>query len=142
MAVDGIAGAGKGGCADRAFVQMLDGVAHAGAVTAEHFHIGHAMMAEGHRLRRLQMGEARHHGIGIFFGAVEEGGDEGGQHPFRLLQFFLDPQAEIERHLVVARAGGVQATSRCADEGRKARFDIHVNIFEFARKFEGAGFDL
>ena len=35
----------------------------------EHLDIGHAVMAEGHRLRRLQMGEAGHHGRGMFLGA-------------------------------------------------------------------------
>ncbi|MND46487.1 hypothetical protein D3C80_373620 [compost metagenome] len=142
VAVNGVAGAGKSGSTDRAFIQMLDGVAHAGAVTAEHFHIGHAMMAEGDGLGCLQMGEAGHDRIGIFFGAIEEGGDERGQHALGLLQFFLHPQAEIERHLVVARAGGVQAAGCRADERCEPRFDVHMNIFELARKLEAAGFDL
>ena len=35
------------------------------AVARRHLHIGEEMMAEGHRLRGLQMREARHHGRGM-----------------------------------------------------------------------------
>ena len=42
----------------------------------EHLDIGHAVMAEGHRLRRLQMGEAGHDGRGMLLGAVEERCDQ------------------------------------------------------------------
>ncbi len=57
-------------------------MANARAVAAEHFDIGHAVMAEGDGLGRLQMGEAGHDGVGMFFGAVEEGGDQAGQRLF------------------------------------------------------------
>ncbi len=140
--VDREAGAGKGGRADRAFVHVLDGVAHARAVAAEHLDIGHAVMAEGDGLGRLQMGEARHDGLGMFLGAVEEGGDQAGQRLLGPLQLFLDPQTEIERHLVVARAGRVQPAGGRADQGRKPGLDVHVDVFEAAREFELAAFDL
>ncbi|MNT64538.1 hypothetical protein D3C72_2024490 [compost metagenome] len=142
MAVDGKAGAGERRCPDRAFVHVLDRVAHALAVAAEHFDIGHAVVAEGHRLGRLQMGEAGHDGFGMFLGAVEEGGDQAGQRLFGALQLFLDPEAEVERHLVVARARCVQASGGRADQGCKPCFHVHVDVFEPAGEFELAAFDL
>jgi hypothetical protein len=44
-----------------------------GAVAAEHFDIGEQMMAEGDRLGRLQMGEARHDGAGVRRRLVDQG---------------------------------------------------------------------
>ena len=99
-------------------------------------------MAEGDRLGRLQMGEARHHRVGMLFGAVQEGRDEPGQGRLGRLQLFLDPQAEIERHLVVARARGVQPPGRRADQVGQPRLDIHVDVFELAREDEVAVLDL
>lgn len=53
--VDGKAGAGWRGRAERAFVQTLDRIADARQVAPNDLDIGHAM-AEGHRLRGLQDG--------------------------------------------------------------------------------------
>jgi len=100
------------------------------------------MMAEGDRLRSLQMREARHDGFRMLFRALKEGRDEIGQRLLALLQLFLDPQAEIERHLVVARAGGMQAAGGGADERCKPRLDVHMDVFETAREFEIAALDL
>ncbi|EHS49458.1 hypothetical protein PDO_3222 [Rhizobium sp. PDO1-076] len=142
VAIDRIAGTGKGCRADRALVQMFDRMAHALTVAAEHLDIGHAVMAEGHRLGGLEMGEAGHHRVGMFFGAVEEGSDQAAQGLFGLLQLFLDPEAEVERHLVVTRAGRVQAAGGRADQVGKPRLDVHMNVFELARKDELASLDL
>ena len=65
VAVDRKRGAGERGGAERAFVQPLARVGKAAAVARRHLDIGQQMMAEGHRLRRLQMGEARHHRAGM-----------------------------------------------------------------------------
>lgn len=102
MAVDSIAGAGKSGSTDWAFIQMFDSVAYPLAIPAKHFHIGHAVMAEGDWLRGLQMGKAGHDRFGMFLGTVEKGGNQVGQQAFGFLQLFLDPEAEVQRHLVVA----------------------------------------
>ena len=52
-----------------------------------------------------------------------------------------DPEAEIDRDLVVARARRVQPPGRRADQLGKPRFDVHVNVFERAREREGPGLD-
>src|SRR3546814_5887350 len=53
------AGSGKRRRAKRAFVQPCPRIGKAAKVAARHFMIGHQMMAQRHRLRHLQMGEAR-----------------------------------------------------------------------------------
>ncbi|MNI35419.1 hypothetical protein D3C73_894420 [compost metagenome] len=142
VAVDREPGAGKRCCADRAFVQVVDRVTHAGTVTAEHFDISHAVMAKGDRLGCLEMGEAGHDRVGMFFRAVEEGCDQVGQHLFGLGKFFLHPEAEIERDLVVARTGRVQAAGSGADQRRQPCLDVHVDVFELARELELSALDL
>jgi hypothetical protein len=65
LAVDREGGAGERRGAERAFVQRAAGVGEPAAVAAEHFDIGEQVMAERHRLRGLQMREARHDGLGV-----------------------------------------------------------------------------
>ena len=60
-AVDRERGAGERRGAERALVEAPARVGEAPAVAGEHLDIGEEMVAEGHRLRRLQMREARHH---------------------------------------------------------------------------------
>ena len=72
LAVDREAGAGQRRRAQRAFVQPRPRVGEAAAVARQHLVIGHQMMAERHRLARLQMGEARHDRRGMLLGAVEQ----------------------------------------------------------------------
>src|SRR5437899_2960170 len=58
------------------------------------------------------------------------------------LAFLLDPESQIDRHLIVARASGVQAAGGRADQVCKAGLDIHVDVFKFRREFERPGLDL
>ncbi len=60
-AVERKRGAGQRRGAERAFVEPAAGIGEAAAVAGRHFHIGQKVVAEGHRLGGLQMGEARHH---------------------------------------------------------------------------------
>ena len=64
-AVDRERGAGERRRAERRFVEPLARIGEPAAVARRHLDIGEQMMAEGHRLRGLQMREARHHGGGM-----------------------------------------------------------------------------
>jgi len=96
-------------------------------------------MAEGHRLRRLHMGEARHDGVDMFCRL-------GMQRLLQRHQRFIGaparrphPQPEIRHHLVVARAGGVQPSRHRPDNLGQPRFDIQVNVFQLALVDKSAG---
>ena len=65
--------AGQRRRAQRALVHPRPGVGEARGVAGEHLDIGHQVVAEGHRLGRLQVGEARHQGVGVRLGLGEEG---------------------------------------------------------------------
>ena len=141
VAIDGKGGAGKRRSAERAFVQPPPRVPEAAAVAGGHFDIGQQMVAECHRLRRLQMGKAGHHGCGmgqrlprkrlLVFGQRDIDGIDGG----------ANPKPEIGRHLVVARTGRVQTPGGRPDEIGEPALDIHMDVFERAAEAERAALD-
>ena len=96
------------------------------------------MMPERHRLRGLQMGEARHHGRGMFQRAAGQGMLERGQRRIGLVDRVADIEPEIGRHLVVARARGVQPSRGRPDQFGKPALDIHMDVFERALELERA----
>ncbi len=89
-------------------------------------------MAERDGLGDLQVGEAWHDRIGVGFGL----GDERVHQRLDLVDAGctrgFDPEAEVGRDLVVAGAGGVEATGRFADDLLQAGFHVHVDVFELA----------
>ncbi len=99
-------------------------------------------MGKGRGLGRLHMGEAGHDGGDIGGGLAEQrllqrlkpliGTLAGGTHP----------EAEIGRHLVVARTRRMQAARRGSGQLGQPRFDIEVDIFEAALEYEPVFFDL
>ena len=113
----------------------------AAPVAAEHLDIGEEMVAEGHRLGRLQMGESRHDRVRMDERLVGERLLQVAQLRVELVDGVAHPEAEIDRHLIVARARRVQASRRRADDFSQPALDIHMNIFERPREREGACVD-
>jgi len=53
-----------------------------------------------------------------------------------------DPELEVGGHLVIARAGRVQAARGRTDQLAKPCFDIEVDVLELPAEGEGPGLDL
>ena len=118
QAIDREAGAGKRRRAERAFVQPRPGVGHAAAVAPEHLDIGEEMMAERHRLRRLQVGEPGHDRIRVLLGALEQRRLQLLEQAIALVEGVAHPHANVGRDLVVARARGVELAARARRSAR------------------------
>ena len=108
---------GKGGpgercCAQRRFVEAPATVGEAPAVAPDHLDVGQEVMAEGDRLRHLQMGEARHDGSRVLLGPVDERGLQVPARRVGLVQPRAEPEPKVRRDLIVARARGVEAAGR------------------------------
>ena len=73
------------------------------AIARDHLVIGHQMMAERHRLRALEMGEAGHHAVGMLLGAGEQ----------RVLQGPPAPPRPDRSHRA-PRGGNRSRPGRCA----------------------------
>ena len=113
----------------------------AAAVAGQHLDVGEEMVAEGHRLRRLQMGEARHHRAGVGERLLGQRPLQVGDLRVERVDRVAHPEPEIERDLVVARARGVQPPGIRADDLGQPRLDVHVDVFERAREREAAALD-
>ena len=142
VAVDREGGAGQRGGAERTFVEAPARIREAAAVARRHLHIGQEMMPESHRLRGLQMGEARHHRRGIRQRLLGQRPLVAGQRRVERVDRVPDPQAEIGRHLVVARARGVQAAGRRPDQLGQPALHVHMDVLERPLEAERAGLDL
>ena len=66
--------------------------------------------------------------------------DQRALHPAQRPADFGDlgaqVETQVERHLVVAAAGGVQLRPRRADAGGERRLDVHVDVFQFGPELE------
>ena len=130
VAVDGKRRAGQGGGAERAFVQAPAGVGNAAAVAAEHLDIGEQVVAERHRLCRLEMRVAGHHRVGVLFGPVDQDTLKRPQPAIEAVEGIAHPQPEVGGDLVVAAAGGVQSAGHRPDPLGQRRLHIHVNVLQ------------
>ncbi len=99
-------------------------------------------MPEGHRLRRLQMGEARHHGRGVGERLFGERLLQAGECPVEPVDGVADVEPHIGRDLVVARARGMQPPGRRPDQFGEAGLDMGVDVLERARELEFSALDL
>ncbi len=140
--VDGKGCPREGSGAERGFVQPRAGIAKAATVAAEHFHVGHQVMPEGHGLGALKVGEAGHDGSRVGLGLVEKSLDQGRDLLLRPVMGLANPEAHVDGDLVVAAAGGVQAGRGFARDLPQAALDIHMNIFQGLGVGHRAGLDL
>src|SRR5438552_17132279 len=88
------------------------------------------------------MSEARHDRRRMGFGLPGECALKSGKLTIEIINRVAHIEAKIGRDLVVARACGMKASGGSADQLREPALDIHMNIFERARKGERAGDDL
>jgi hypothetical protein len=140
--VDGIAGAGQRRRAQGQAVDPLAAVGQAFRVAGEHFLPGHEVVAEGHRLGRLQVGEAGHDGIGVGFRLVQQGDAGGADQRLQAVDGVAQPQAHVGGHLVVAGTAGVQALSGVADFPGQGPLDVEVDVLVVQVPGEAAGLEV
>ena len=102
LTIDRESGAGQGGGAQRQAVDAFSAILHALGIAPEHFHVRHHVVSEGDRLRHLQVGEARHDGLGMLIGQVQQGQAQGAQEQGNVVDGAAYVQADVGGNLVVA----------------------------------------
>ncbi len=142
LAVDGEAGAGQRGGAERQPVDAPAAVGEALAVALEHRHVGEQVMAERDRLRHLQVRVAGHDQRGVARRLREQRALERRDELADLVDRGAQPKAQIGGHLVVARARRVQPLARVAGERREPALDGDVHVLVVGRPLEAAALDL
>ena len=142
LPVDGEGGPGQGTGAERQDVDPLEAVLHPPLVPLEHLHVGEHVVGEEDRLGGLQVGVARHDDVEVALRLADERVDQQVEIGGDLDDLVPQVEADIQRHLVVAGAAGMEPLARLADLRGEARLDVHVDIFEGDGKVELAGLDL
>ncbi len=100
------------------------------------------MVTQRHRLGGLQMGEARHQVARVLFSPVQQGGLQGLQLGDGAIAGVAHPEAEIQRHLIVAAARRVQTARGFADQFIQSSLHIHVDVLELVAEGECPVHDL
>ena len=142
LPVQRIARAGQRAGAQRRVVGTRARVGQPQPVPPQHLVPGQQVVAQGHRLRRLQVREARHHGVRLRLGARHQRLLQPQHGGVQLLLRGARVQPQVGRHLVVARAPGVQLLAERADLGHQQRLDVHVHVLESGVELRRPGIEL
>ena len=86
-------------------------------------------MSDIHRLRALQMSIAGKHELFFPFAEFHQGRLKRAQLSEQFRAFVAQPQAHIQRHLIIARPAGVEFGAGSNPPGQLG-FDVHVDIFQ------------
>jgi hypothetical protein len=100
------------------------------------------VVAERHRLRGLQMGEARYRVARMLRGAFHQCQHQVGKLRVQPVDRVAHPKPKIRRHLVVAAARGVQPAAGLTDAFGQPGLDVHVDVFECHVEREASALDL
>ncbi len=142
LPIDRIAGAGERSAAQGQAVDPTPAIAEAFGVAGQHRFVGEQVMAEGHRLGNLQVGQARHDRGSVLLREVDERDPKRAQAHDQCIDGTAQPQPRVGRDLVVARARRVQPLAGITGELRQPHLDVHVHVFERALPDEFAALDL
>ncbi len=140
--VQGIGGPGQGRGAERGDPDALLGVGQALHIALEHPGVGQEVLGQGHGLGGLEMGAPGQERVLVLRGALQEHGGQLGQAGAPGRGPARDEQPEVQGHLVVARAAGVELAAHRSHQGREAAFNVHVHVFQGRVPGERAGLDL
>ena len=88
------------------------------------------------------MRKAGKDGVGFLLGPVEQTTDQRREACVHAVDGIPDPEPEIGRHLIIARAPGVQPPGRFADDFLQPSLDVHMDVFELSPECEKTLSDL
>jgi hypothetical protein len=110
-------------------------------VARKHLEPGQQVVAEGHRLGRLQVGEAGHHRVRLGVRQAQQALLQAGDFGQDQVDFVPQPEADVGGYLVVARTAGMQLLAGDADAVGQACLDVHVHVFQVDAPVELASLD-
>ena len=127
--VGGVGRSRKRAAPERGHGSALFAGRKAAEIPLDHVRVGHQVVAEGDGLRALQMGVARHDRGGIGLRLVKERFEQRLRIGLDLADRIHQVKPEVDRHLVVAAARGVQLLADIAHPLCELRLHEHVDIF-------------
>ena len=140
LAVQRVGGTGQSAAAQRALcVHAGGGILKALQVAQQHRGVGHQGVAKGDGLGTLQMCVAGHDGGGVLTGLFADDLDELHNVGLQGVAVVPQGQADIQRHLIVAAAAGVQPLAGVADAGGEGLLHKGVHILGTRVDLQPAG---
>ena len=115
------------------------GVLEALQIAQQHPCIGHQGVAEGDGLGALQVGVTGHDGGGVLGGLPADDLDQLHDVSLQGVAVVPQSQADVQRHLVVPAAAGVQAFAGVADAGGEGLLHEGMDVLGVGVDGEGAG---
>ena len=109
-------------------------------IARQHLDVGKEVVRQIDRLRALQMRVAGNDDIHVLFAQLNQGALERAKFPGDLQDFLSQPEPQIQRDLIVARAPGMQLRAR-GHAARQLRFEVHVDVFQLPPPAEFSGLD-
>ena len=138
-AVQRVGSTGQSTGAQRALgVHTGGGILQAAQVAQQHPGVGHQLVAESNGLGTLQMSIAGHDVTGPFFGLVTQHGNQFFNLALDMLAGFPQIQADVQCHLVVAAAAGVQPLTGITHAGSQGLLYKGVYILGVGVNFQCA----
>ncbi len=128
LAIDGEGGTRQRARAQRQPVDAGTAVAQPAGITVEHLVIGHEVVAEGHGLGHLQVGEARHDQVRVALGQVEQHDTQVAQVAKDAIDGVAQPEPDVGGDLIVAGTSGVQTLAGVAHQLGEAALDVEVHV--------------
>ena len=130
LAIERIPGTGQRAGPERRHVGPAPGVGEPVAVALGHLDVGQQVVGEQHRLGRLDVGRPGQDGRALALGEGDQRALEVQQRDVEPLDRPAQPQPEVGRDLVVARATGVELPGDRADALREGGLEIEVDVLE------------
>ena len=100
------------------------------------------MVAKGHRLGHLQVGESGHDGTRVLRRQCHDTGLQTRQLGTDGIECGAQVQTQVGGDLIVARSARVQLFADVANQFGESRFDVHMHIFTCHRPLKGTLFYL
>src|SRR5213596_389416 len=117
-------------------------VAEARPVARQHLVIGEQVVREEDRLRALEVRVAGEECCAMAAGERGERALHAGQGGVDGVALGAQPEAQVERHLIVPAPAGVELPADRADELGEAPLDRHVDVLVGGQEAEAAGVEL
>ena len=139
-AVQRIGGACQSAAAQRALgVHPGGGVLEALQIPQQHPCVGHQRVAEGNGLGALQVGVAGHDGGGVLGSLLADDLYQLDDVGLQCMAVVPQGQADIQRHLIVPAAAGVETLACVADAGGQSLLHKGMDVLGVGVDGEGAG---
>ena len=140
--VGGIRRSGQSAGADGTNIHPLPAVAQTAEIPQEHHGVGHQVVGKQDGLRPLQMGVAGHDDALIIFRLRDDRPKHILYQRGDLIDLVFEIHSQVQRHLIVPAAGGVELFAHIPQPLGQHLLDEHMDVLAAKVEFQRPGFQI